>query len=88
MGKKEVTSLIPSKDESRKIISRVFKAQMAEGLDPQNIRNLPIAIFQAWCGHMMLKAFDRISSERDKSANEFKAEVEKAVKRFEDEIKF
>jgi hypothetical protein len=85
--KEKVTDLIPTKDEAREIISQVIKAQTALGLEPQNIRNIPVAIFQAWCVHMMLKAFDKVNSEYDKSSSGFRAEVERTVKELDNEIK-
>ena len=64
--------LIPSENEIRQILAQVFQAQA--GQDP---RNLPVAILQAWVGQVMIKAFNEISNEYDKSSNEFRAEVEK-----------
>lgn len=87
MKSKKIVDIMPTKDEAREIISQIFRAQMAEGFDPKNIRNLSVTMFQKWCGHMMLKAFEKMNNEYDKSANELKAEVEKAIKGFENEIR-
>ena len=74
-------SLIPSEDEILRILSQVSQAQAKQ--DP---RSLPVAILQAWVGQVMIKAFNKISNEYDKSSNEFRAEVEKAVRRLENSI--
>ena len=74
-------SLIPSEDEIRQILAQVSQAQARQ--DP---RNLLVAILQAWVGQVMIKAFNKISNEYDKSFNEFRAEVEKTIRRLEDSI--
>jgi NADH:ubiquinone oxidoreductase subunit D len=87
MKSKKIVDIMPTKDEVREILSQVFKAQMVENFDSKNIRNLSVAIFQAWCGRMMLKAFNKIGGEYDKSYSEYIAVVEKAVKSFENEVR-
>ncbi len=73
--------LIPSEDEIRQILAQLSQAQARQ--DP---KNLPVAILQAWVGQAMIKAFNKISNEYDKSSNEFRAEMEKAIRRLEDSI--
>ncbi len=77
----ESKSLIPSDDEIHEILAQVLQAQAKQ--DP---RNLPVAILQAWIGQVMIKAFNKIGNEYGKSSNEFRVEVEKAIRRLEDSI--
>lgn len=51
-------------------------------------RKLPEAVLQAWIEKVILNMLDHIGSEYDKSLGEMKAEVEKAVKGFEDALDF
>jgi hypothetical protein len=85
-------NIIPTKDEVKEILAQVFKAQTdhitQRTWKPEDIQNSPIVLAQAWLGRMVLKAFDKINSEYDKSANELRAKFEKAVKKFEDEMDF
>jgi len=82
MSKDKATSLIPTKDEVKEILSQVFQAQANQ--DP---KNLPATILQAWVGRIVINALKRMDKEYDKSASEFRAEVEKAVEGFEKEVK-
>jgi hypothetical protein len=89
--KSKNVDIIPTKDEVKEILAQIFQAQTNHIIQitwkPENIQNAPIVLVQAWLGRMMLKAFDKINSEYDKSANEFRAEVEKAIKGFENEVR-
>jgi hypothetical protein len=71
--------LIPNEDEIRQILAQVSQTQAK-----QDLRNLPVAILQAWIGQIVIKALNKISNEYDKSIDEFRVEVEETVKRIED----
>lgn len=76
-----ISSLIPTKEEIREILVQMLQAQI-EKPDPMKV---PVAILQAWAGRIVLKAFSIMEGEYSKSLDQFKDEVEKAIKEFEDE---
>jgi ribosomal protein S24E len=75
MAEKQFGNLLPTEDDIRNILSQVMQT------DP---RQIPVAMLQIWFGHHMLRIFNRLEDEVDKSVEEFKSELEKAIKRLED----
>ena len=84
MRKRKTTDLVPTKDEIKEILSQVFEAQAKQ--DSRNLQDLPVVIFQAWVGQVVINAFNRVKNEYDKSVDEFIAETKKAIKRLEGSI--
>ena len=81
MKSRENTDILLTKDEAREIFSRAFQAQ--EG---QNLKNLPVAVLQAWACKVKAKAFDEFKGECDKSSNKFRTEVDKSAAAFMAEV--